>query len=77
MKAKRYPQFLLIGDSIIQYTSFTKDGFSFGAGLSEHVQRRLDVINRFVSHSDIKVIMLTFPVQRPQWIQYQPGDGHS
>lgn len=49
MADKKYPQFLLIGDSIIQFTSFTKDGFSFGAGLSEHVQRRLDVINRFVS----------------------------
>jgi hypothetical protein len=48
MTAKHYSQFLLIGDSIIQYTSFTKDGFSFGADLSEHVQRRLDVINRLV-----------------------------
>lgn len=48
MTANHYPQFLLIGDSIIQYTSFTKDGFSFGADLSEHVQRRLDVINRLV-----------------------------
>ncbi|TVY48435.1 Isoamyl acetate-hydrolyzing esterase-like protein [Lachnellula occidentalis] len=49
MADKKYPQFLLIGDSIIQFTSFTNDGFSFGAGLSEHVQRRLDVINRGLS----------------------------
>lgn len=48
MVTKQYGQFLLVGDSILQYTSFTKDGFSFGAGLSEHVQRRLDVINRFI-----------------------------
>ena len=35
MGAKRYPQFVLIGDSIIQRTSFLRDGFSFGSGLEE------------------------------------------
>ncbi|TVY48921.1 Isoamyl acetate-hydrolyzing esterase 1-like protein [Lachnellula cervina] len=58
MADKKYPQFLLIGDSIIQFTSFTKDGFSFGAGLSEHVQRRLDVINRGLSGYNTNQAML-------------------
>jgi len=35
MSAKTYPQFLLLGDSIVQYASFVKDGFSFGAALAE------------------------------------------
>jgi hypothetical protein len=35
MASKKYPQFLLLGDSIIQQSSFLRDGFSFGAGLEE------------------------------------------
>ena len=35
MASKHYPQFLLIGDSIVQYSSFLRDGFSFGAALEE------------------------------------------
>jgi hypothetical protein len=35
MASKRYPQFLLIGDSIVQYSNFLRDGFSFGAVLAE------------------------------------------
>ncbi|KAG9237010.1 SGNH hydrolase-type esterase domain-containing protein [Amylocarpus encephaloides] len=46
MTSKRYPQFLLIGDSHIQRASRLRDGFSFGAVLAEHVERRLDVVNR-------------------------------
>ncbi|KAH8780348.1 GDSL Lipase/Acylhydrolase family protein-like protein [Hyaloscypha finlandica] len=49
MEGKRYPQFLLIGDSIVQFSSLLRDGFCFGAGLEEHCQRRLDVINRGLS----------------------------
>jgi hypothetical protein len=32
---RQYPQFLLLGDSIVQFTSLTKDGFSFVASLTE------------------------------------------
>ena len=46
METKRYPQFLLIGDSHIQGIDRLRDGFTFGAGLAEHVERRLDIINR-------------------------------
>jgi len=49
MASKSYPQFLLIGDSIVQYATFLRDGFSFGAVLAEHCQRRLDVVNRGLS----------------------------
>jgi hypothetical protein len=35
MEGKRYPQFLLIGDSIVQFSSLLRDGFCFGAGLEE------------------------------------------
>ncbi|RDW65447.1 hypothetical protein BP5796_10139 [Coleophoma crateriformis] len=46
MTFKKYPQFILFGDSITQFSSYLKDGYSFGAQLEEHCQRRLDVINR-------------------------------
>jgi hypothetical protein len=32
---KTYPQFLLLGDSIIQFGAFLRDGVSFTAGLEE------------------------------------------
>ena len=32
---KTYPQFLLLGDSIIQFGAFLRDGVSFAAGLEE------------------------------------------
>jgi hypothetical protein len=35
MAGKRYPQFLLIGDSIVQFSGLLRDGFCFGAGLEE------------------------------------------
>jgi hypothetical protein len=35
MAGKKYPQFLLIGDSIVQYTSYLREGVSFGAALEE------------------------------------------
>jgi hypothetical protein len=41
MPSKQYPQFLLIGDSIVQYSSFLLDGFSFGAALDERKSKRL------------------------------------
>ncbi|KAL3417334.1 gdsl lipase acylhydrolase family protein [Phlyctema vagabunda] len=47
--AKKYPQFLLFGDSITQYSSNLRDGFSFGAALAEHCERRLDIVNRGLS----------------------------
>jgi hypothetical protein len=43
---KQYPQFLLIGDSQIQYSYRLLDGFAFVAGLADHTARRLDIINR-------------------------------
>ncbi|KAE9367775.1 SGNH hydrolase [Stipitochalara longipes BDJ] len=46
MASKKYPQFLLVGDSIVEFSSLLRDGFCFGAGLEEHCQRRLDVIKR-------------------------------
>lgn len=33
--SKIYPQFLLLGDSIVQYGSYLRDGVSFVAGLAE------------------------------------------
>ena len=44
MASKQYPQFLLIGDSIIQYSSFLLDGFSFGAALEERESMRIWVL---------------------------------
>jgi hypothetical protein len=35
MMSKQYPQFILFGDSIIQFSSLLRDGFCFGAGLEE------------------------------------------
>jgi hypothetical protein len=35
MTSKQYPQFILFGDSIIQFSSLLRDGFCFGAGLEE------------------------------------------
>ncbi|KAG9243339.1 GDSL Lipase/Acylhydrolase family protein-like protein [Calycina marina] len=47
MADKKYPQFILFGDSIIQFaTSLGNGAYNFGAGLEEHCSRRLDVINR-------------------------------
>ncbi|KAE8446791.1 hypothetical protein EG329_011568 [Mollisiaceae sp. DMI_Dod_QoI] len=47
--SKTYPQFLLFGDSIIQQSSYLRDGYSFGAILAEHCIRRFDVVNRGLS----------------------------
>ncbi|KAG4027141.1 hypothetical protein MFRU_032g00070 [Monilinia fructicola] len=49
MAFKRYPQFILLGDSIVQFSSHLRDGFSFTAGLEEHCSRRLQVINHGLS----------------------------
>lgn len=55
-----YPQFVLLGDSLIQYSTHLhaqndsegrpveQRNFSFGAALAERVERRLDIVNRFV-----------------------------
>jgi hypothetical protein len=45
MASKQYPQFLLIGDSIIQYSSFLLDGFSFGAALEERGSETLGIVS--------------------------------
>jgi hypothetical protein len=45
MESKQYPQFLLIGDSIIQYSSFLLDGFSFGAALEERESETLGIVS--------------------------------
>ncbi|KUJ19103.1 SGNH hydrolase [Mollisia scopiformis] len=47
--SKSYPQFLLFGDSIIQMSSYLRDGYSFAAILSEHCIRSFDIINRGLS----------------------------
>ncbi len=44
MASKQYPQFLLVGDSIVQYSGFLRDGFSFGAALEERESMRLLVL---------------------------------
>ncbi|ESZ92659.1 hypothetical protein SBOR_6964 [Sclerotinia borealis F-4128] len=49
MASKRYPQFILLGDSIVEFSSYLRDGFSFTAGLEEHCSRRLQVINHGLS----------------------------
>ncbi|KAF7921926.1 uncharacterized protein EAE97_011217 [Botrytis byssoidea] len=49
MAFKGYPQFILLGDSIVQFSSHLRDGFSFTAGLEEHCSRRLQIINHGLS----------------------------
>ncbi|PVH82493.1 SGNH hydrolase [Cadophora sp. DSE1049] len=49
MANHKTPQFILLGDSILQFSSYLPNGASFGAGLAEHCIRRLDVINRGLS----------------------------
>ncbi|CZT06805.1 hypothetical protein WAI453_012903 [Rhynchosporium graminicola] len=49
MTSNKFPQLVLLGDSIVQFTSYLPHGVSFGAGLTEHCMRRLDVVNRGLS----------------------------
>ncbi|CAD6506560.1 BgTH12-07787 [Blumeria graminis f. sp. triticale] len=42
----KYPQFILLGDSLVEYSSYLQDGFCFGAALAKHCARRLEVVNR-------------------------------
>lgn len=49
MATRRYPQFILLGDSIIQNGLLLRDGVSLVAGLAEHCQRRMDIVNRGLS----------------------------
>lgn len=44
--AKSYPQFVLLGDSLIQNSGRLVDGFSFQSSIYGLVERRLDVVNR-------------------------------
>lgn len=44
--ARDYPQFILLGDSLVEYSSYLQDGFCFGAALAKHCARRLEVVNR-------------------------------
>ncbi|RDL38147.1 putative IAH1 Isoamyl acetate hydrolytic enzyme [Venustampulla echinocandica] len=59
METKRtvYGQFILLGDSHIQHGGRLSDGFCFGGALTEHVERRLDVINRGFSGYNSSNIM--------------------
>jgi len=41
-----YPQFLLVGDSLLEFSTHLTSGFSFTAALQSRYIRRLDVINR-------------------------------
>ncbi|KAL2064175.1 hypothetical protein VTL71DRAFT_4669 [Oculimacula yallundae] len=49
MTDNKFPQFILLGDSILQFTDYLPHGISFGAGLAKHCIRRLDVMNRGLS----------------------------
>ncbi|KAG4418815.1 hypothetical protein IFR04_008020 [Cadophora malorum] len=49
MTNHKIPQLILLGDSILQFSSYLPHGTAFGAGLAEHCIRRLDVINRGLS----------------------------
>lgn len=42
----KYPQVVLLGDSLFQQSTELKEGFSFQSALQSHVIRRLDVVNR-------------------------------
>ncbi|XXH05096.1 snoRNA-binding rRNA-processing protein utp10 [Hypoxylon texense] len=44
--AKPYNQVVLLGDSLFQFASEIKEGFSFQGALQSHCMRHLDVINR-------------------------------
>ncbi|OAA69438.1 GDSL Lipase/Acylhydrolase family protein [Cordyceps fumosorosea ARSEF 2679] len=44
-----YPQIVLLGDSLFQFSVETDDGFSFEAALQSRYSRRLDVVNRGLS----------------------------
>jgi lysophospholipase L1-like esterase len=44
--AHPYPQVVLLGDSLFQFSVDLQEGFSFQAALQSHCSRRLDVINR-------------------------------
>ncbi|OWP07454.1 hypothetical protein B2J93_4983 [Marssonina coronariae] len=57
----KYPQLILLGDSIFQNTQLLRDGFSFQAGLQEHCLRRLDVINRGLSGYNTANISVILP----------------
>ncbi|KAH6671572.1 GDSL Lipase/Acylhydrolase family protein [Plectosphaerella plurivora] len=42
----KYPQVVLLGDSLLQQSAEIRNGFSFQGALQNHVIRRLDVVNR-------------------------------
>ncbi|KAL6823908.1 SGNH hydrolase [Trichoderma camerunense] len=44
--AKPYPQVVLLGDSLIEFTALTLSGFSFQSALQTRLIRRFDVVNR-------------------------------
>ncbi|TQV99470.1 GDSL Lipase/Acylhydrolase family protein [Cordyceps javanica] len=47
--AVSYPQVVLLGDSLFQFSVDTDEGFSFEAALQSRYSRRLDVVNRGLS----------------------------
>ncbi|KAL2754631.1 hypothetical protein ACRALDRAFT_1081592 [Sodiomyces alcalophilus JCM 7366] len=57
MGIKLYPQFVLLGDSLLQQSVDVMDGFSFYAALQAHVARRLDVVNRGFSGYNTETIV--------------------
>jgi len=68
MDQAKYPQFILLGDSLIQYTSsISNQGYHFGGGLAEHCIRRLDVVNRgfsgYNSSQILKILEHLIPSQ--------------
>ncbi|PHH82760.1 hypothetical protein CDD82_4925 [Ophiocordyceps australis] len=44
--ATSYPQVVLLGDSLLEYSTHTTEGFCFQAALQSQCIRRLDVVNR-------------------------------
>ncbi|KAI9862092.1 MAG: hypothetical protein M1813_004867 [Trichoglossum hirsutum] len=47
---KDYPKFVLFGDSLTE-RSFDTDNNGFGAALQNHYSRRVDVVNRVLTHA--------------------------
>ncbi|EGX96851.1 GDSL Lipase/Acylhydrolase family protein [Cordyceps militaris CM01] len=47
--AVSYPQVVLLGDSLFQFSVETDEGFSFEAALQSRYSRRLDIVNRGLS----------------------------
>ncbi|KAI9733734.1 MAG: hypothetical protein M1818_007148 [Claussenomyces sp. TS43310] len=66
-----YPQFLLFGDSLLEFSSHLSDGFSFAAALQSRYIRRYDVINRGLSGYNTSQALAVLPkiIPDPAFVQ--------